>query len=185
MDEKIHTIKIAKDHIRGLDRLTCSFNFVMHIIMQNVLNFFAYFFINLKCMCFLYKILLKNNPRDKNLKRSKKECHVHIIFYFSFACFHFTSSREIESAVRNNLFVDNQGLSFDLGAFNIQRGRDHGLPPYADWRKHCGLSVPTTFEHLEDHDIHTREKLSNVYEYVFFFFLNNCFFFIMLQITEF
>lgn len=74
--------------------------------------------------------------------------------------------REIESAVRNNLFVDNQGLSFDLGAFNIQRGRDHGLPPYADWRKHCGLSVPTTFEHLEDHDIHTREKLSNVYELV-------------------
>lgn len=83
-----------------------------------------------------------------------------------FICF-YSFSREIESAVRNNLFVDNKGLSLDLGAFNIQRGRDHGLPPYADWRKHCGLSVPSTFEHLEDHDIHTREKLSNVYEYVF------------------
>lgn len=113
---------------------------------------------------------------------SKMSSTYYILF---FICFHFTSSREIESAVRNNLFVDNQGLSFDLGAFNIQRGRDHGLPPYADWRKHCGLSVPTTFEHLEDHDIHTREKLSNVYEYVFFFLNKFCFFFIMFQITEF
>nr|XP_022308082.1 peroxidase-like protein 3 [Crassostrea virginica] len=74
--------------------------------------------------------------------------------------------RQIESAVRNTLFIDQKGLSFDLGAFNIQRGRDHGLPPYAEWRKHCGLNVPSTFGQLVDHDIHTREKLSNVYELV-------------------
>lgn len=114
---------------------------------------------------FFYKTIFLKTALEKIFVNTfKKECR-NISFFF---CFHSTSAREIESAVRNNLFIDNKGLSFDLSAFNIQRGRDHGLPPYSDWRKHCGLSVPTTFEHLEDHDIHTREKLSNVYEYVFF-----------------
>jgi peroxidase len=76
----------------------------------------------------------------------------------------FFSSRHIEPAVRNSLFVDFKGRSFDLGSLNIQRGRDHGLPPYTAWRKYCNLVVPTSFEQLVDHDVQTREKLSNVYE---------------------
>ncbi|XP_062615951.1 peroxidase-like protein 3 [Saccostrea cucullata] len=74
--------------------------------------------------------------------------------------------RQIESAVRNTLFVDFKGESFDLPALNLQRGRDHGLPPYTAWRKHCGLIVPKSFGQLVDHDVQTREKLSNVYELV-------------------
>ena len=36
----------------------------------------------------------------------------------------------------------------DLTAFNIQRGRDHGIPTYGRWRQFCGLPAITTFAAL-------------------------------------
>lgn len=37
----------------------------------------------------------------------------------------------------------------DLAAINIQRGRDHGIPPYIAWRKPCGLSPLTSWDDLD------------------------------------
>ncbi|KAK3105961.1 hypothetical protein FSP39_009685, partial [Pinctada imbricata] len=69
--------------------------------------------------------------------------------------------RFFEDSIRNTLFG-----SLDLPSLNIQRGRDHGLAPYIEWRRYCGLSVPTTFDELEDHNRQARNDLEGAYNNV-------------------
>ncbi|XP_011686362.1 PREDICTED: uncharacterized protein LOC105449063 isoform X2 [Wasmannia auropunctata] len=56
----------------------------------------------------------------------------------------------ITDEMTNHLF-QTPGFAFgmDLASINIQRGRDHGLPPFVRWREPCGLSPIRTFEELE------------------------------------
>ncbi len=52
--------------------------------------------------------------------------------------------------VRNFLFVPDPNFSFglDLVAFNIERGRERGIPSFIDVRASFGLSIPTSFKEI-------------------------------------
>ena len=78
----------------------------------------------------------------------------------------FYSNRIIENAARNDLFLDDEGNSFDLASLNIQRGRDHGLPSYTAFRKFCELDAKEVqdFRDLQDIERNSIRKLSRVYE---------------------
>ena len=70
----------------------------------------------------------------------------------------------------NHLFQAN-GTEFgiDLIALNIQRGRDHGLPHYNEYRKICGLSPMRDFTDLDKVMQHgSAQTFARLYQYYFY-----------------
>jgi len=43
----------------------------------------------------------------------------------------------------------NTGFGMDLISLNLQRGREHGLPGYNEFRKVCGMNPIKSFKELE------------------------------------
>ncbi|XP_033762435.1 lactoperoxidase-like [Pecten maximus] len=74
--------------------------------------------------------------------------------------------RIFERGIRDLLFLDSEGHSFDLGALNLQRGRDHGIPSYNDWRQWVGIPRATTFSELKNHSKREKRLLKSVYKHV-------------------
>lgn len=76
--------------------------------------------------------------------------------------------RFVEDGVRDFLFLDNKGESFDLVSLNLQRAREQGIPPYNHWRRLCGLKPALYFSFgvggLVDHEPDVVKLLSKVYK---------------------
>ncbi|MEE6476698.1 hypothetical protein FKM82_011185 [Ascaphus truei] len=75
------------------------------------------------------------------------------------------TSQLLNTELTEKLFSMAHSVALDLAAINIQRGRDHGIPPYHDYRVYCNLSSAHTIEDLKNEiqnpDI--REKLKRLY----------------------
>lgn len=74
----------------------------------------------------------------------------------------------ITQEVTNHLFKK-AGARFgvDLVSFNMQRGREFGIPGYMEFRKFCGLPVWDSFEGLAGSmPNETVRRYSSIFQYV-------------------
>ncbi|XP_037498164.1 peroxidasin homolog isoform X3 [Rhipicephalus sanguineus] len=72
----------------------------------------------------------------------------------------------LNSELTDHLFEPALVVAQDLASFNIQRGRDHGMPGYNKWRQFCNLSRAESFEDLrrEIPSAELRRKLERLYK---------------------
>lgn len=80
-----------------------------------------------------------------------------------------TLDNSITQEVTNHLFEEPKKpfSGMDLISLNLQRARDHGIPPYNDYREKCNLTRARNFDDLVS-DIPAKivERLKKVYELV-------------------
>ncbi|VDM42177.1 unnamed protein product [Toxocara canis] len=71
----------------------------------------------------------------------------------------------VNKELTHKLFSRVEESMYDLATINIQRGRDHALPGYIEFRRWCNLTVPKTWEDLaaDIPDVTVRQKLEELY----------------------
>lgn len=76
-----------------------------------------------------------------------------------------TPQQIMHEELREKLFQLQNRIALDLASLNLQRGRDHALPLYNDWREFCNLSRASNFSEVasEISDAEVRRKLENQY----------------------
>lgn len=60
-----------------------------------------------------------------------------------------TPTQILNSHLTNELFTHAHLVALDLASMNIQRGRDHGLPSYNEYRTLCNLTRARSFDDLK------------------------------------
>ncbi|XP_037081331.1 LOW QUALITY PROTEIN: peroxidasin homolog [Pollicipes pollicipes] len=76
-----------------------------------------------------------------------------------------TPDQLLNAELTEKLFSLHHQVSLDLAAINMQRGRDHGLPGYNAWRRHCGLRAAASFADFarEIRSARARDELRQLY----------------------
>ncbi|XP_059477617.1 peroxidasin isoform X1 [Neocloeon triangulifer] len=76
-----------------------------------------------------------------------------------------TPQQTLNSDLTERLFSAAHNVALDLAAINIQRGRDHGLPSYNEYRQFCNLTAAESFHDLRNEikSSEIREKLKKLY----------------------
>uniref|UniRef100_F1KTR8 Peroxidasin n=1 Tax=Ascaris suum TaxID=6253 RepID=F1KTR8_ASCSU len=71
----------------------------------------------------------------------------------------------VNKELTHKLFSRVEESMYDLATINIQRGRDHALPGYIEFRRWCNLTVPKTWDDLaiDIPDADVRQKLQELY----------------------
>ncbi|CAC5411808.1 PXDN [Mytilus coruscus] len=89
--------------------------------------------------------------------------------YTLFTRFQSKTDRFMTDFGRNKVWESEPRNSVDTMSFDIQRGRDHGLPSYNRWREYCGLRPILHFGKgimgFADHTIGAIKALSSVYRH--------------------
>lgn len=76
-----------------------------------------------------------------------------------------TPTQNLNSELTEKLFHSTHAVALDLAAINIQRSRDHGIPPYNKFRQFCNMTEVNDFDDLanEISNKEVRDKLKELY----------------------